>query len=132
MIELLLILFLIFVVVPLCTVGFRVWRFQRRMRRFMADPLGETQRQSARNSRQSASRRRPSGNPFADFFAAFGGFAGNDGMSSGSRRRRKKIPSDVGEYVQFTEMPANSTSAKTQVNFTREEQIEDVEWEDIK
>lgn len=133
MFEILLILLFIFVIIPVLTVGFRVWRFQRRVRRFMEDPFGQGQARSAANGRSNGHDRsnRSSGNPFADFFNAFGAF-GDENRAAGRRRRRKKIPSDVGEYVKFTEMPPESKQQKAQVKFTQEEQIVDVEWEDIK
>lgn len=52
---------------------------------------------------------------------------------AGVNRRRKKIDKDVGEYVAFTEEPAQKSEHEPAVDAgEREQQIVDVEWEDIK
>lgn len=52
---------------------------------------------------------------------------------SGMRRKKKKIDPEVGEYVKFKEMPADTPEppATETVEFTVEQQITDVEWEEI-
>lgn len=49
------------------------------------------------------------------------------------RSRGKKIPSDVGEYVEFEEFSSSFESHATEGSrFKAEEQIVDVKWKDIK
>lgn len=61
------------------------------------------------------------------------------GPSSSSRQERpvqkKKIDPTVGEYVEFEEIETTTTVAdeqSTTTTYTRESQVTDVEWEDIK
>lgn len=142
MIQILLIILLLFIAIPIFRVGYRIWRLQRTMRRFMEDPIGTAQsmaekqqrqaereatRQRRRGNASSAGNRRTStGNPIFDFFAGFGGYDEPE-----QPVRKKKIPGDVGEYVKFTEIKVTAQNSR-QVQFTREEQVQDVEWEDIK
>ena len=59
-----------------------------------------------------------------------------------ARIKKKKIPSDVGEYVKFTEITTTEENRSTteqdsngdsnRSTVTVEQQITDVEWEDIK
>jgi len=53
---------------------------------------------------------------------------------SGLRRKKKKIDSDIGEYIKFKEVPADpaAPSTPTGTEFVEEQQITDIEWEDIK
>lgn len=83
-----------------------------------------------------------------DFFRQFGGSASgfaretqNDAPRSRSRkysaRKRKKIASDVGEYVEFEEIreyrPHTGSSGESpRVHYEVEQQISDAEWEDIR
>lgn len=47
--------------------------------------------------------------------------------------KRKKINPEDGEFVKFQELPPEPpTQEQTQVTVEIEEQVEDVEWEDIK
>lgn len=130
MITFLLFILIVFVVLPVGYAAYKVWRMQRRMREFMRDPFAASQREAERKRRKGQG---STGNPFEDFFAAWGASAAS---GSGSRhpRRRKKIPRDVGEYVRFTEVRTTSAASASgsEVRFTREEQIEDAQWEDIK
>lgn len=49
------------------------------------------------------------------------------------RRRGKKIPRDVGEYVEFEEFSSSfESSAADGSTFKAEEQVVDVKWKDIK
>ena len=88
-------------------------------------------------------------------FSVFGDFFGQPGSQKESASRqpdgtrkagwtkpkakKKKISSDTGEYVKFTEI-SSETNQSTEHNsnnssytdFTVEQQITDVEWEDIK
>ena len=51
---------------------------------------------------------------------------------SGIRRTKKKIDPDVGEYVKFKEIPADPSAPRSEtVNYTVEQQVVDVEWEEI-
>lgn len=62
------------------------------------------------------------------------------GWSRAPRRRRKKIPDGTGEYVAFeeitvtTQTTTESTAAgeHARTDYTVEQQIVDVEWEDVK
>ena len=97
--------------------GYKVWRLHRRMRQFMQDPFGQQQQQ-----------RRQSSNPFSDFVGSR--------RTKQRRNRRKKIPRGVGEYVEFTEVAGTvgddtSANGSKSVKFKKEEQIQDIEWEDI-
>lgn len=53
---------------------------------------------------------------------------------SGLRRKKKKIADDVGEYVRFQEMPADTAKqpAYEETAFATEQQITEVEWDDIR
>lgn len=77
-----------------------------------------------------------------DFFR---GTTGNRGQSAGYaqreprqrsyRRSHKKIDPNVGEYVEFEEISTyhgSSSDTGSTVKFTRESQIEDAEWEDLR
>lgn len=86
-------------------------------------------------------------------FSVFGEFFGQPGSqkhtsarnADGTRKagwtkpviKKKKISSDVGEYVKFTEIRTETTTTihddpTSSSDFTIEQQITDVEWEDIK
>jgi len=81
-----------------------------------------------------------------DFFRQFGAASGyaretHDEPRSWGRkypsRKRKKIASDVGEYVEFEEIReyrphSGSSGESTHVRHEVEQQISDAEWEDIK
>lgn len=64
------------------------------------------------------------------------------GWSRAPRRRRKKIPDDTGEYVAFEEITVTQTVTEStaagadgehaRTDYTVEQQIIDVEWEDVK
>lgn len=92
----------------------RVWSQMRSFQRFVNDPEGEMRRAAGRN-RGTRSAAQP-GQP---------------------RRRGKKIPRDVGEYVQYTEIEVseserarsaeNASSART----VKEEQVTDIKWVDL-
>lgn len=145
MFQILLIILMLFIAVPIVRLGYRIWRMQRHMRQFMEDPIGTAQREAERARRQadrqaprqrrrspgaasagSGSRRQSTGNPIFDFFAGLGDFGRSEEPA-----RKKKIPADVGEYVKFTEIKVTAPPREP-VKFTREEQVEDIEWEDIK
>lgn len=80
---------------------------------------------------------------FNDIFSAFGG--GQDGQTAGSRpggwdktppARKKKFTREEGEYIEFEEVDTASCSynpgtGQTETQFTSEQQITDVEWEDL-
>lgn len=79
-------------------------------------------------------------NPFPGF--DFGGFNnyGGSGHDYGRKRRRprKKIPRDVGEYIQFTEVELSQSERDKYYNNTKservynEQQVSDIKWVDIK
>ena len=109
-----------FIFWPLIKAAYRIWSQMRSMQRFMNDPLGEMQRRAQRQQNQQArqARRQATSDPAA--------------YEQGGRIRKKKIPSDVGEYVAFTEIEGKpSPSYEAPDNTVREQQIEDIEWEDI-
>ena len=97
--------------------GYKVWRLHRRMRQFMQDPFGQQQQKG-----------RQSPTPFSVFSGSR--------KTKQRRNRRKKIPRGVGEYVEFTEVAGTvgddtSANGSKSVKFKKEEQIQDIEWEDI-
>lgn len=60
---------------------------------------------------------------------------GNRSRGRSSRRgARKRIDPNVGEYVEYEDLPPldSEASEASNVNFTVEEQITDVEWEEIR
>lgn len=58
-------------------------------------------------------------------------FSGSESKAK-PRRRGKKIPSDVGEYVEFEEISASYESQSADGSrFKAEEQIVDVKWKDL-
>lgn len=60
-------------------------------------------------------------------------FFSQSSQKSKPRRRGKKIPSDVGEYIEFEEFASSFESHATDGSrFKVEEQIVDVKWKDIK
>ena len=80
---------------------------------------------------------------FADIFGQPGSQKGDSSRNPGWTRpriRKKKIPSGMGEYVKFTEIETTETASTAetaegtsrQTDFTVEQQITDVEWEDVK
>lgn len=109
--TLLFILFIVFIVVPIVRVMLTIYRARRQTRRF-----------------------------FDQFRTAAGGGASQQQKRPGDarqqpRRPKKKIDPSVGEYVAFEEIKstvsesdADASAAYTEV----EQQVEDVEWEDIK
>ena len=81
---------------------------------------------------------------FSDFFGQPGAQRSSTVNRDGSRRsgwsapgiKKKKIPGDVGEYVKFSEIEADSetrqTDARGHETYTAtEQQVVDVEWDDI-
>ncbi len=67
---------------------------------------------------------------FSDMFGAQQR-AARQADSRRPRRRTKIITRDVGEYVEFEELPGQSGTDTTQITYTEISQIEDAEWEDI-
>lgn len=114
---------------PLLSAGWKVLRHLLMLRRFMNDPMAEMQRQAQRRAKEQQRSQRSTG-PFSWF-----GF-NNDGTDDDMPRRRKKIPSDVGEYVPFQEIIISEAElraffARNAVAFRREEQISDIKWTDL-
>lgn len=106
----LLLLFIIFFVIPLLRVAFTVYTVRRKMRNAMRDIYAKQgERADGRQPRKA-------------------GWSSPGGS-------RKKIDGNVGEYVNFEELPAapgdgDETAHSVRVN--PEPQITDVDWEDIK
>lgn len=47
--------------------------------------------------------------------------------------KRKIITRDMGEYVEFEELPPDPSAGKAaEVQYTKESQVEDAVWEDVK
>lgn len=73
-------------------------------------------------------------------YEAFGFSADSNRSESRSRRgssrrgTRKRIDPNVGEYVEYEDLPpvSSATSESSDINYTVEEQITDVEWEEIR
>ncbi|MDE6468153.1 MAG: hypothetical protein K2L28_04565 [Muribaculaceae bacterium] len=92
----------------------RVWSQMRSFQRFVNDPEGEMRRAANRHrgARSAAARPQP-------------------------RRRGKKIPRDVGEYVQYTEIEVSESERSRSAENTsstrtvKEEQVTDIKWVDL-
>lgn len=118
-IVLFLIALLVFYGVPMLLRWLLPWLVRRRMQR-MADQMRRQQEEAFRRSRQNG----PTGDPFADFFASmYGGFQPEE--------KGKKFDADEGEYVNFEDIKCEPEDTGAPVEFTTEEQVEDVEWVDI-
>lgn len=97
-----------------------VWPGIKRMMTFKRtyyDPFAEAMRQAQEFARQSQQQ-------------ADNAYTSNSHHAT----RKKKIDPNVGEYVRFTEInesASTQTSHDRTVEYTKEQQITDVEWEDI-
>ena len=49
----------------------------------------------------------------------------------GRKRRTKIITHDVGEYIEFEDIPGKPETTYESASYTESSQIEDVEWEDL-
>lgn len=130
MLSFLLLVIVVFVLWPLLVAGWKIFRQVRTMHRFMNDPMGEMRRQAERQNRRRSDG--ASGNPFASWFTS----RASDGDSPGPRRRGKKIPRDIGEYISFTEIKLSEQELKayferTATRVRGEEQITDIRWTDL-
>lgn len=109
--EILLIIFLVFVVWPLLKFYMALRKAQRQARDAFSQFSGN------RNTANDTGHRKA-------------------GWSSGRKQRKKVIDSNVGEYVDFEEIPASqnqqSHTKKPNTSYHAEQQVEDAEWEDIK
>lgn len=109
--TILLLLFIFFIVIPLCKIAWRIWQVHstfNRMRRQMNDAA----RASSGNASADPRGRQP-------------------------RRPRKKIDPTVGEYVAFEEVETRTTASETsgadsRTGFKTESQVEDAVWEEIR
>lgn len=106
-----LLLFIFFIVIPLCRVGWRAWQLHRQWRR-ATDDLRNAFGGGNPRSRSTAQPPRPA-------------------------RKNKKIDPAVGEYVAFEEIHSETTTQTTSTDgakttFRAESQIEDAVWEEIK
>ncbi|MDE5930101.1 MAG: DUF4834 family protein [Muribaculaceae bacterium] len=127
--KLLLILFIVFIVIPIVRVLWKLYLlrrnamdFQRRAREMFEQQFGGSY----------------GGNGYgSSFYGSETYDTDTEPRRSEPRRRRrfygKKIGADVGEYVSFEELPprADSNTARPS-GFRTEEQIEDADWEDIR
>lgn len=69
--------------------------------------------------------------------SAYDGYGRRKAGWTNPAAKRKKIGKDVGEYVKFkevtvTEEQQERQNREPQTSFTREEQISDIEWEEIR
>lgn len=110
--TILLLLFIFFIVIPLCKIAWRIWQVHStfsRMRRQMND--------AARDA---------SGNASAE----------TRGRQRQPRRKRKKIDPAVGEYIAFEEVETGSSTTTagpaSDTGFKAEPQVEDAVWEEIR
>ncbi len=104
-------LFIFFIVIPLCRLGWRAWMLHRQWRRATEDLR----------------------NAFSGNDSAKSGRADN----AAPRRKKKKIDPTVGEYVAFEEIKTGTGSTQAHgtgnsISYSAESQIEDAIWEDIK
>lgn len=103
------ILFFIFFVWPLINVAYKVHRFKKQARRAYEEQFGGQQ-----STRQAEERK-----------------AG----WSGAPKRKKKIDGNVGEYVKFeeiSEVRGGRPPTESRGSESREPQVSDAEWVDLK
>ena len=130
MLSFFIILLIIFVLWPLLTAGWKIFRQFRMMRRFMNDPMGEMRRQAERQNRER--RDTSAGNPFGFWFGG-----SDDGPEEPRKERRgKKIPRDIGEHIPFTEIRVSEVElkayfARTATYVRTENQVTDIKWTDL-
>ena len=113
--ELLIILFIIFVEIPAILPRILLFLAKRKMRSTMNKMYEQQQRQQQQQQRQAQSNH----------------------PNDTSSRPRKKINKDVGEYVNFEEITDNNPAQNTDSNNPSqstpvEPQISDADWEEIK
>lgn len=114
-----LLLFIFFIVIPLCRALWRGWQFHRRWREATRGMRDAFARASGTAADGSDKRRQPHSAP----------------------AKKKKIDPSVGEYVAFEEIHVSSTEStqtrtdaagRTHTTVHTESQIEDAVWEDIR
>lgn len=103
-------LILIFVLWPVLAVAAKLWRIKRQMRDAYRQFYGGQPEGSRQSARSSSARSR---------------------QSAPKQRRGKRIPPDLGEYVDFEELPYTPEPERQPVRFKRQEQVSDAEWEEI-
>ena len=101
---LLLILFIIFIAVPLLRIGLALYRLKRRASEMFGGQAGARREY----------------------------YGGEDRGPQPAPGKKKKIDPGVGEYVTFEEIPGASADTGKDVEFTPESQIEDATWEYIR
>lgn len=113
---------------PVIKAGYRMWSRMRAMQRFMQDPMGEMERQAREQARRQERQARHD-----ESKATRRAAADPNVYAQGSVLRKKKIPEDIGDYISFTEIESvKIDSCDVPPVVVTEQQIEDVEWEDIK
>lgn len=105
---LLLIIFIMFIVVPVVRVAIMYSRLKKRANDFFRQQTDP-----------KSSRRQPFGNTSTHDYPP-------------QNPRRKKIDASIGEYVDFEELPPKPSDDRPDTCFTPENQIEDAEWTEIK
>lgn len=98
---------IILIAVPVFKIARRIHSFRRQMRDF------------ASGARQSYSSGRATSSPFGA------------NVNPQPARRKKKIDSDVGEYVDYEEVAATVTDTEAYAGVV-EDQVSDAEWEDVR
>lgn len=89
---------------PLIKVAFRIWLLRRQVQQAYRQTTGRQQYRSSSSS-------------------------GKHGQQG--HRRSKRIPDDIGEYIEFEELTVVPDPPHPPVEFVRQEQISDAEWEEI-
>jgi len=114
---LLLLIIIILILIPIIRVAWTVHKIRSQARTIF------DQMNSASGRSESAS-----GDPFAEFFTDL---AREQAQNRQNRDKRKKITSDIGEYVEFQEIETSIEYPDKEIDFTPDEQISDAEWEDL-
>ena len=102
-----------------------VWLFRRQMRKQARQAFGQDFDSFGFGGRPQG-RQEQKGSD--DFFSAFRGKSRKRGNGG---RRGKLIGKDVGEYVDFEELPGAPAPRFSPSTFAPQPQIVDVEWEDL-
>lgn len=115
--EILIFIFIVFVVLPCVYLGYKIWRGYRRFQEMRNDPFGFFMRQAQETARKNAASQ-------------------NRSTRQAPKARKKTFTADVGEYVEFTEVAVATENrprpGRPNVRVVNEEQISDVKWEEIR
>lgn len=107
--AILLLLFIAFIVWPVIKLGYKIYRVKRQ--------FDDMQRRAAAAG------------------ASYGGSRGADSSYSQSRQRRRRIDPSIATYVDYEELNVDVESEIArqyrEVKYVRQQQIQDVEWEEL-